>query len=53
MYKKIVINNEELIIRILDSAGIPEDQNNRDYRAYLQWVADGNIAEIEDWSIQE
>lgn len=31
------------IFRISDSAYIPIDEDNRDYREYLQWVALGNI----------
>lgn len=26
---------------------IPKDQGNADYRAYLEWVAAGNSAEVE------
>jgi hypothetical protein len=33
------------ILRLSDNAIIPIDENNRDYREYLQWVSEGNIAE--------
>ena len=25
--------------------GVPKDENNKDYREYLKWVAEGNTAE--------
>lgn len=46
MYKQVKIigggiaNNQ--IIRILDNAVIPFDQDNTDYQEYLAWLADGN-----------
>jgi len=36
------ILSESGVIRISDNASIPDDAGNRDWRAYLQWVADGN-----------
>jgi hypothetical protein len=30
------------IKRISDGAGIPFDERNIDYQAYLKWVAEGN-----------
>jgi hypothetical protein len=33
------------VVRLADSATIPNDERNSDYAAYLQWVADGNTAE--------
>jgi len=36
------------IIRILDSAYIPEDPSNTDYQEYLEWVAADNTAEAAD-----
>jgi hypothetical protein len=35
-------NVETSIKRIEDGACIPIDENNRDYQAYLAWVAEGN-----------
>lgn len=32
------------VLRIADKANIPADALNRDYKEYLQWVADGNAA---------
>jgi len=43
MYKEIKINSSLIgILRILDNAGIPFDEANTDYQAYLAWVAEGN-----------
>lgn len=41
------------IVRIEDSivSFIPISEQNRDYRAYLEWVAEGNEAPIWDPSI--
>jgi hypothetical protein len=38
------------IIYRSDGSWIPTDEGNRDYQAYLAWVAEGNIAE--EWSPQ-
>jgi hypothetical protein len=35
-------NNTNIIQRTSDSAFIPNDPRNRDYQAYLAWVAEGN-----------
>ncbi len=46
MYK---INSEhKTIIRLSDSAFIPFDEANTDYKQYLEWVAEGNVAE--EWN---
>jgi hypothetical protein len=39
---------EPAIVRIEDSAFISLSDDNRDYRAYLAWVAEGNTAE--EWN---
>ena len=36
------------ILRKEDNASIPYDPDNRDYQAYLAWVAEGNTAEAAD-----
>jgi len=45
MYK---LSNTDSIIRLEDSALIPVDESNKDYRAYQEWVADGNEPESAD-----
>jgi|TARA_R100001079_G_scaffold17074_1_gene8768 hypothetical protein len=35
----------DIIIRKSDNAVIPFDEDNKDYREYLEWVAEGNTAE--------
>jgi hypothetical protein len=36
------------IIRISDGALIPKNNSNKDYQEYLEWVAEGNTAELAD-----
>jgi hypothetical protein len=36
------LTNSEIIRRVADSAFIPADERNRDYREYLAWVEAGN-----------
>ncbi len=43
MYK---IMNDTQILRISDGAIIPVCEKNSDYQFYLEWIAEGNIAEI-------
>lgn len=40
MYK--LAKNSTSIIRLLDHAFIPADEANTDYRAYLDWLEEGN-----------
>jgi len=36
------ILSESGVIRTSDNASIPNDDGNRDWREYLEWLADGN-----------
>ena len=45
MYKLIkdpFSENVSFIQRLSDNSGIPMDEANTDYQAYLAWVAEGN-----------
>lgn len=39
------LTNGDAIIRSQDSTWIPADPQNRDYREYLNWLAEGNTPE--------
>jgi len=46
MYKLFnALNGQQFVIRLLDEALIPFDQDNTDYQAYLKWVSEGNTPE--------
>lgn len=45
MYK---LTNTEMIVRLSDSAYIPPDEGNADYRAYLAWCGEDNLPEPAD-----
>ena len=47
MYK--INNTNKHIFRTIDEAWIPMDESNTDYKAYLAWVAEGNVAE--EWNL--
>ena len=36
----------DTIIRTTDNASIPKNEENMDYKAYLAWVAEGNLSLI-------
>jgi len=40
MYK--LTNSSDIVQRLSDNAFIPFDTSNRDYQAYLKWLAEGN-----------
>ena len=42
------LNGLTPVLRKTDGAVIPHDENNRDYQAYLAWVAEGNTADPAD-----
>jgi len=43
-------NNEDIFIyKVIDMACIPFDEKNNDYKEYLKWVEEGNIAE--EWNL--
>jgi len=46
--RKIVPEIVQCIVRIEDNATIPMDEGNRDYQAYLEWIAEGNTPESAD-----
>jgi hypothetical protein len=49
MYIIIKIDGENLSIKKEpEMLYIPFDEGNRHYQEYLKWVAEGNIAEIEN-----
>jgi hypothetical protein len=37
------LTKNDSVIRDADGASIPPDEANTDYRAYLAWVAEGNM----------
>jgi len=36
------LTQDDTILRLADNAFIPPDPDNRDYREYLAWLAEGN-----------
>ena len=50
MYKFTQQSN--IVQRLADSAFIPFDLANRDYQAYLAWLAEGNTPEPADEATQ-
>ena len=45
MYKLVNFFGAVYIYRLADNAMIPPEIANSDYRAYLEWVAEGNTPE--------
>lgn len=51
MYKIITTLTEyKFIEKISDKLSIPMSDDNTDYKEYLKWVAEGNVAE--EWSAE-
>jgi hypothetical protein len=44
MYQLYEGLGETFVRRLADNAIIPQDPDNSDYRAYLEWVVEGNTA---------
>ena len=38
-------SDDPTIVRLSDTAFIPAHEGNKDYQEYLEWVAEGNVAE--------
>lgn len=38
-----LLNDTETVLRVVDSAHIPNDPANRDRQEYDQWIADGGV----------
>jgi hypothetical protein len=51
MYQQI--RNSLYICRTEDGATIPNDPSNADYAAYLQWLEDGNEAEVDPVPLEQ
>ena len=45
---KYKLTNSNSVVRISDNACIPFAEGNRDYREYLDWLAEGNEPEPAD-----
>jgi hypothetical protein len=50
MYKLLKTQEGETgtVLRLADAAAIPFEPMNRDYQAYLKWLAEGNTPEPAD-----
>jgi hypothetical protein len=48
MYKLHIFDNVTTIIRLSDNASIPMNEDNTDYKKYLEWVAEGNTPQPAD-----
>ena len=47
MYK-LILDQNDWVIRLSDDVHIPFDPANTDYQQYLEWLAEGNEPEAAD-----
>jgi hypothetical protein len=45
LLKGFLVSEPNSVLRLEDGASIPFDPDNKDYQAYLKWLAEGNTPE--------